>query len=85
MDYGGDGGIWDGNRKRGSSAYIRVVVGSAGMAVLVVTGIGNKDTVRAEGHFVPRFTVPYEASTRWRDKEGGRLESTRIATRSSPL
>lgn len=75
----------DGNRKRGSWGYMRVVAGSAGMAVLVVTGIGNKDTARAEGHFVARFTVPYEGSTRWQDKEGGRLESTRIAKRSSSL
>lgn len=27
------------------------------MAVLVVTGIGNKDTLRGECHFVGRFTV----------------------------
>lgn len=41
------------------------------MAVLVVTGIGNKDTPRTESHFVGRFTV--EARVR----RGGQLRSGR--------
>lgn len=50
------------------------------MAVLIVTGIGNKDTPRTKGHFVRRFTV--EARV-WRargepDEEGGRRGGWRI-------
>ena len=54
-----------GNRKRGSSACIRAKAGQNGGngLVLVVTGIGNKDTLRGECHFVRRFTVRGEHST----------------------
>ena len=54
-----------GNRKRGSSACIRAKAGQNGGngLVLVVTGIGNKDTLRGECHFVRRFTVRGERST----------------------
>lgn len=44
-----------------------------------VTGIGNKDTLRGECHFVRRFTVRWNVGAERLavDKGGGRLESTR--------
>lgn len=49
--------------KRGSASHVYVDPVGTRMAVLVVTGIGNKDTPRVEGHFVRRFTVEAASST----------------------
>lgn len=58
-----------------------------------VTGIGNKDTLRGECHFVGRFTVRSNVGAERLavdKKGGGRLESTRgpretVSTPSDPL
>lgn len=57
-----------------------------------VTGIGNKDTLRGECHFVGRFTVRSNVGAERLavdKKGGGRLESTRgpretVSTPSDP-
>lgn len=50
------------------------------MAVLVVTGIGNKDTPRMESHFVRKFTVEVCGSRR---EEKSRSETKiRVAANS---
>jgi hypothetical protein len=66
--------------KRGSARHIYIGPVGTRMAVLVVTGIGNKAAPRMEGHFVGRFTGREFGAMGRRRGTGRGLESLRIAT-----